>query len=122
MDISNLNLPELSQSDSAFESRYFTKPNLNSLTAESLECAGNPKKLGTPNLPAPKLQCGGSFNKIIDPISKKQFRLNSKKGKRILKKYLFVLTGGAGLESIFNPNMLTRKFDCNQPNWEPVCI
>tara|TARA_B100000941_G_C28182636_1_gene387878 strand:- start:166 stop:537 length:372 start_codon:yes stop_codon:yes gene_type:complete len=123
MDISKLNLPVLSQSDSAFNSRYFAEPNLNSSTAQALQCTGETVDYPAPQLPVPQLQCGGgNYNYILNPLTNKQVKLTSKSGKRILKAYLSFLTGGSGMESIFNPNMETRKFDCSQPTWEPACI
>jgi hypothetical protein len=38
------------------------------------------------------------------------------------KSHKKVTRGGAAELSVFNPNMNTRTFNCNQPYWAPTCV
>ena len=124
MDISNLNLPTISHSEQAFDSRFFSNPDLNSVTPQNVQCETNSVSyLEVPKLPSPINQCGGAlFKYIIHPFTKKKLNIKSKLGKKLLKSYISSIIGGSDMESVFNPNMLTRKFDCSQPKWDPPCI
>ena len=75
-------------------------------------------------------QKGGAYSKIVNPLTGRKVSIFGRLGKKILKNYIKYGGDGEssmsdayiGKKSVYNPNMDSRKFDCNQPNWEPSCI
>jgi hypothetical protein len=62
-------------------------------------------------------QKGGKRRSSKRHSSKKRSskKRSSKKRSRVQK------GGSAGLQSVFDPNMMNREFACNQPDWSPKC-
>ena len=141
--------PTLSQSEQAFSSRYFAGAKNTSnqlgggyfLDVNQNRVGGlpevqavfdrkapvyHPKSNALKEYPKPKFcnqQKGGAYNYIVNPETGRKVKLDGRKGKEVLRKYLNVQSGGAeGLPSNFDPNMSNRKFGCRQPEWVPDCI
>ena len=65
-------------------------------------------------------QKGGAYSYIVNPETGRRVKLNGRIGKRVLRNYLLVQSGGD--LSIFDPNMQNRQFGCKQPEWSPNCV
>ena len=67
-----------------------------------------------------RVQKGGSYDFIVNPETNRKVKLNGKKGREVLRKYMNVQQGGD--ISNFDPNMTNRTFGCKQPEWNPNCV
>lgn len=67
-------------------------------------------------------QGGGAFQYITNPSTGRKVNINGKIGKQVLKNYLNMTGGAAGLPSNFDANMSNRQFGCRQPEWVPNCV
>lgn len=140
--------PDLSQSEQAFSARYFTgAPNSTNQYGKGyyLDVSQNrvgglpevqavfdpkppvvhPKSNALKNYPQPSFcnsQNGGAYNYIVNPETGRKVRLDGKKGKEVLQKYLNQQGGAEGLPSNFDANMSNRQFGCRQPDWTPNCV
>jgi hypothetical protein len=140
--------PTLSQSEKAFVSRYHTNARQTSnqvgkgyfLDVSSKTVGGlppiqavfdpkapiyHPKSNALQQYPKPsfmkqRVQKGGSYDFIVNPETNRKVKLNGKKGREVLRKYMNVQQGGD--ISNFDPNMTNRTFGCKQPEWNPNCV
>lgn len=135
--------PNLSQSQTSFDVRYFEGLSPNTQKAGGYYFDLNNREGGLPpvkpvfdpispkytpqnaelDYPNPsfcKNQKGAAYQYIVNPSTNRKVQIKSKLGKSILKKFLNRLQGGD--ISVFDDNMLNRKFDCSQPYWKPECI
>ena len=104
------NNPKISNSEHAFESRFHTgsKSFDNIVTKQT-----------------------GGFQKyqyITNPLTGRKVKVTGRLGKKILINYITQLGGASEIvnvtkpESVLSGDMNIRKFDCNQPYWEPLCL
>lgn len=141
--------PNLSQSEQAFSARYFSSPKNTSnqygkgyfLDVSQQRVGGlpevqavfdpkppkyHPKSNALKEYPKPKFcdgQKGGGYDYIVNPKTGRKVKVNGKKGREVLSKYLNVQNGGAAnLPSNFDANMSNRQFGCRQPEWVPDCV
>tara|TARA_B110000208_G_scaffold136643_1_gene165121 strand:+ start:1889 stop:2248 length:360 start_codon:yes stop_codon:yes gene_type:complete len=104
------NNPKISNSEHAFESRFHTgKGSSNNLI--SSQKGGFPK-----------------YAYIRNPLTGRQVKVTGKIGKKIISNYIIQSGGNPEAininrpDSVFSGDMNIRKFDCNQPYWEPLCL
>lgn len=140
--------PTLSQSEQAFSARYFTgAPASNNQYGQGyyLDVSANrvgglpevqavfdpkppvthPKTNALQEYPKPSFcstQTGGEYNFITNPETGRKVKVNGKKGREIIQKYLVQQGGAEGLQSNFDANMVNREFGCRQPDWSPNCV